>query len=69
MTPEPEPTYRGIPLGRLRIDWIVWTPARAAHIRNRVERKNDPREVDLEPEWATEAVMDPGAFVGLSKTS
>jgi hypothetical protein len=66
---EAEPMYRGVPLSRLRIDWIVWTPTRAAHIRNRIERKNDPREINLEPEWATEAVMDSDALVGLSKTS
>lgn len=53
--------YEGIPLEELRIDDIDWTH-RAEHIRTRSERSAG-RELDIEPEWATESAMDPRRFI------
>ncbi len=50
--------YDGIPYVELPIDAIEWEPDDAEHIRTRVARKGQPREVDIEPEWATEAALD-----------
>ena len=53
-----EHEYKGIPIGEVRIDRIRWTDSAAEHIRTRRERKGSPSEIDLEPEWATEAALD-----------
>lgn len=53
-----------MPFDRVRIDLIDWTH-RAEYIRTRTARKSSPREFDVEPEWATQAAMDPDALVGL----
>lgn len=55
-----EPSYRGIPLPDLRIDAIDWTH-RAGHIRTRSARTAG--DADIEPEWATEAALDPKRIV------
>ena len=48
--------YRGIPIEHLRVEGVDWMH-RAEHIRSRsVRMKGD---FDVEPTWATEAVMDP----------
>lgn len=52
-----EPTYWGVPLGDLEINEVIWPDP--PHIRNRAQRKGQPGEMDLEPEWATEAALDP----------
>lgn len=62
-----KPIYRGIPLDELRIESVEWTDAQAEHIRTRSLRKN-PAELDIEPEWATEAAFDPERIVGLPGT-
>jgi hypothetical protein len=49
--------YQGIPLEDLEINEIAWTDADAEHIRTRSKRKHE-NEVDIEPEWATEAALD-----------
>lgn len=52
--------YQGLPLDRLRIQHVDWT-YRAHHIRKRSERHAG--DVDVEPEWATQAVLDPNRIV------
>ena len=58
-------TFHGVPIGELRIESVEWTDAQAEHIRSRSVRKG-PDELNIEPEWATEAVFDPGRIVGLT---
>lgn len=53
--------YKGVPLGALRIDEVVWTDERAEHIRSRSQRQ--PGDLNVEPEWATEAALDPERVV------
>jgi hypothetical protein len=50
--------YKGVPLEELRIDSVEWTPEREHHIRTRTERYGQ-NDKDIEPEWATEAALDP----------
>lgn len=54
--------FEGIPYADLRIDSIDWLH-RAEYIRTRSQRKGS-REFDVEPEWATEAALDPRRLVG-----
>jgi hypothetical protein len=56
-------TYDRIPYSRLRIERVDWWH-RENHIRRRSARKGRPTEVDVEPEWATEAAMDQYRLVG-----
>lgn len=55
-------TYDEIPYEDLSIEAIDWSE-RGQYIRTRSTRKN-PREFDVEPEWATETAMDPLRKVG-----
>lgn len=55
--------YEGIPLSELRIDVVEWTLERAAHIRTRSTRYGRSTEFNVEPEWATEAALDPRRLV------
>ena len=57
-----EDTYQGIPLSRLEINDVDWT-VQGEHIRTRTQRYPDRREFDIEPEWATEAALDPGRLI------
>ena len=61
--------FEGIPYADLRIDSIDWLH-RADHIRTR-SKHYGPNEFDVEPEWATEAALDPLRLIGSgsSKTS
>jgi len=54
--------YFGIPLERLLIDSVRWTPGGSEHIKTRTER-HGTGEFNVEPEWATEAVLDPDRIV------
>ncbi|MGH3501111.1 MAG: hypothetical protein ACRDQA_09510 [Nocardioidaceae bacterium] len=54
----PGDEFDGIPTDELPIDEVIWSAERAKHIRTRTERKG-PREINIEPEWATEAALDP----------
>lgn len=54
--------YKGVPLEQLRIDGIEWTPERQQHIQTRTERYG-PNERNIEPEWATEAALDPDRLI------
>lgn len=57
--------YKGVPLGELRIEGVIWTPDRAAHIRTRTVRYTSG-ETNLEPEWANEAALDPARIVAVA---
>lgn len=58
-----EDLYDGIPYAELPIDSISWDDMAILHITTRSLRL-DPRELDIEPEWATEAALDPMRLVG-----
>lgn len=64
---EGEETYDGIPVSELRLDSVEWSPEQADHVRTRSERY--PGALDIEPEWATEAALDPRARIGLDPAS
>jgi hypothetical protein len=57
-----EATYHDVPLGDLYINDVEWGTDEADHIRHRAERKDQPGEMNIEPEWATEAAVDPFAI-------
>jgi hypothetical protein len=61
--------FQGVPYDDLPIEAVDWEH-RADHLRDRTMRYGDG-EVNLEPEWATEAALDPKRLVGpgSSKTS
>src|SRR5262249_60424054 len=54
--------FDGIPLSELPIDEVAWSEERAKHIRTRAERKG-PAEINIEPQWASEAALDPNRLV------
>ncbi len=53
--------YEGVPLEELLINDIDWT-YRGEYIRTRSKRKG-PNEFDVQPEWATEAALDPKRLI------
>ena len=63
-----EPRYRGYRLGDLEVTEIGWPGWCAEHIRTRRFRYADnPEEIDIEPEWATEAALDPFRRLSLTQ--
>lgn len=56
-------SYDCIPYEELPIDSVDWQH-RGDYIRQRSIRKNQPNAFDVEPEWATEAALDPEGLVG-----
>jgi hypothetical protein len=56
--------YKGVALSALRIDEVTWSDAAADHVRSRSQRQ--PGVPGLEPEWCTEAVLDPNRLVRLA---
>jgi hypothetical protein len=56
-------SYRGVPLEDLLVETVEWPDEIAIYIRSRSERRKG--EVDIEPEWATEAALDPMRLVGV----
>lgn len=56
-------SYRGIPLEDLIIERIEWPEEIANYIRSRSKRRSG--DMDVEPEWATEAALDPMRLVGV----
>jgi hypothetical protein len=58
------PTYRGVPLEDLRVEAIEWLEVMAEYIRTRSNRR--PGDMDIEPEWGTEAALDPMRILGVS---
>lgn len=62
------PLYRGYHLADLEVDQISWSDWSSDHLRDRTTRYPDvPDEVDLEPEWATEAALDPNRQLGITR--
>ncbi|GAB3354385.1 hypothetical protein GCM10027300_21490 [Modestobacter lapidis] len=59
-------TYKGVPLEELRIDAVEWSAEAAQHIRTRSSRQ--PGDLDLEPEWVTEAALSQDRMVRLAMT-
>ena len=55
------PRYKGVDLPSLRIDEVTWSEAAAEHVRSRPERQTG--QPTLEPEWCTEAALDPRRVV------
>jgi hypothetical protein len=64
---EGEVDYDGIPVSELRLDSVEWSPEQADHIQTRSRRY--PGALDIEPEWATEAVLDHRARIGRDPAS
>jgi hypothetical protein len=63
-----EPLYRGHRLGDLQVTQIGWSEWCAHHLRTRTERyPDDHEELDIEPEWATEAALDPYGRLSLTQ--
>lgn len=58
--------YRGIRVEHLSIDSVFWPDGQVDYIRSRSSRRSN--DVDIEPEWASEAVLDPkGTFADQTK--
>ncbi len=53
--------YDGVPYAELVFEEVDWSEA-VEHIRDRHRRLDRPSEFDVEPEWATEALADPGGW-------
>jgi hypothetical protein len=63
-----EERYRGRALADLVIIDIEWSEWSARHLQSRTTRYPDnPDEMNLEPEWATEAALDPFGRLSVSK--
>jgi hypothetical protein len=62
-----EEAFDELPVAALRIDSVEWLPEQTDHIRTRSKRY--PGAFNIEPEWATEAVLDPRARIGLQPAS
>jgi hypothetical protein len=57
-----EDSYDGIPFHDLPIDSIEWEGPAIEHITTRSIRSH-PNDLDIEPEWATEAALDPSRLI------
>jgi hypothetical protein len=55
-------TYRGVALENLHVEAIEWPDVIAEYIRTRSSRR--PRDMDIEPEWGTEAALEPMRILG-----
>lgn len=65
-----EPCYRGYRLSDLLIIEIGWSAWSIGHLRSRTQRyPDDADELDIEPEWATEAALDEFGLLSLTKES
>jgi hypothetical protein len=53
--PAEEDAYDGVPYGELRFEEVDWSEA-VEHVRDRRGRSGRAGELDIEPEWATEAL-------------
>jgi hypothetical protein len=58
--------YLGVLIEELLIEEIYWTDKASEHIRHRTERYPNRPELDIEPEWATEAALDPNRIASLT---
>jgi hypothetical protein len=61
-----EDAYDDIPYEEVSIEILDWSE-RGEYIRTRSSRKG-PSEFDVEPEWATEAVMEPNRLLGSGRS-
>lgn len=60
--------YRGRRFEDLEVTDISWPDWCADHIMTRTTRyQDDPDELDIEPEWATEAALDPYRQLSLTQ--
>jgi hypothetical protein len=55
--------YRGVPLEDLQVEAIEWPEVIVEYIRSRSKRRRG--DMDIEPEWATEAALDPMRLFGV----
>ncbi|HEX6521504.1 MAG TPA: hypothetical protein VF070_16110 [Streptosporangiaceae bacterium] len=63
-----EPRYRGFRLDELQVTLINWPEWCTHHIQTRRDRyPDDPEELNIEPEWATEAALDPHGKLSLTR--
>ncbi|HMD94028.1 MAG TPA: hypothetical protein VKG80_15470 [Trebonia sp.] len=63
-----EPRYRGWRLDELWIIHISWSDWSADHLMQRTKRHpDDPEELNLAAEWATEAALDQYGLLDISK--
>lgn len=63
-----EPRYRGQRLDDLQVTAISWPEWCARHISTRTTRYPDNKdELDIEPEWATEAALEPYRRLSLTQ--
>lgn len=58
---EGRPQYKGVDLAALQIDGIAWSEEASDHVRSRPQRQHG--QPSLEPEWCTEAALDPRRIV------
>lgn len=67
--PLPEEShYRGHRLSDLQVDEVAWSERSADHIGTRTQRYLDHvDELDIEPEWASEAALDVYGQLGLTR--
>jgi hypothetical protein len=64
-----ERRYRGYRLDELLIVEIAWSDRAAAHIQDRTRRYPDSDdELNIAPEWATEAALDPFGRLSLTES-
>ena len=62
------PRYRGRRLGDLEVIDVTWSEWSAGHLRTRRARyPDDQDELDIEPEWASEAALDPERWLSVTK--
>ena len=63
-----EPHYRGYRLRDLEVVDVMWSEWSEGHLRTRRARyPDDQDELDIEPEWASEAALDPEGWLSLTK--
>ena len=60
-------SYRGVALEDLVIDAVEWGPRATHHIQHRTDRYPTHPERNIEPEWATEAALDPARMLFLAR--
>lgn len=56
-------SYRGTPLEDLRVEAVEWPEVIVRYLGTQSERRTG--DMDIEPEWATEAALDPMRILGV----
>lgn len=63
-----ESHYRGFRLNELYVIEVSWSEWSMHHLQTRTERHpDDPDEINIAPEWATEASLDPDGRLSLTR--